>query len=99
MPSPRWPTPIDVSFSTTFRPDEKFAVAVAARDRRGDEAAHTPALGGKECHDVIADRGVHGRIAHDALFDRLARSLELRLDERHDCGARTQKFTDRRQHE
>ena len=54
------------------RGDEEFAVAVAARDRRGDDAADVPAERRDERRDVVADRGVNERIAHDALLDQCA---------------------------
>ena len=41
-PSPRWPSRSIRSRSTTRRPDEEFAIAVAAEDRRGHQAADAP---------------------------------------------------------
>src|SRR5579863_4478309 len=87
MPSPRWPSRAITSRSTTLRLDEKFAIAVAAHDRRGDDAAHAPAARGDELCDAGADRGMQIGVAHDALLDRAASRLELRLDQRDQSGA------------
>src|SRR5208283_84733 len=38
------------------------------------------------------------RVAHDALLDVAALRLELRLDQRHQGGARLEQMSDRRQH-
>src|SRR5580704_6139501 len=81
-PSPRWPIRSITRRSTTLGLDEKFAIAVAAGDRRRHDTADAPAEPGQEGFDVVADRGVDGRIAHDALLDVAAAGLELRLDQR-----------------
>ena len=54
--------------------DEKFAVAVAAEDRRGNDAADAPAERRQERADVVADRCMHRRVAHDAFLDVAAAS-------------------------
>ena len=70
------------SCSVTLRPDEEFAVAVAAEDRRGDRAVDAPAERSQEGGDVVAHRSVDGRVAHDAFLEIAALRLELRLDQR-----------------
>ena len=40
------------------------------------------------CGDVVADGGVHLRIAHDAFLERVAAGFELRLDQRDELRAR-----------
>src|ERR1700682_2760786 len=84
-PSPRWPIRSITRRSTTLSLDEKFAVAVAAGDRRRRDTADAPAEPNQKGADVAADRGVDGRIAHDAFLDVAAAGLELRLDERNQC--------------
>src|SRR6202035_6066256 len=81
-PSPRWPIRSITRRSTTLRLDKKFAIAVAAGDRRRRDTADVPAECGQERADVVADRGVDGRIAHDAFLDVAAAGLELRLEQR-----------------
>ena len=43
MPSPRWPRRAMVRRSVTRGAEQKFAIAVAARDGRGDDAENAPA--------------------------------------------------------
>ena len=71
-----------VSCSVTRGSEQEFGIAVAAGDRRGDDAEHAPAERGDESRDVGADRGVHGGVAHDAFLDLRRAGLELRLDQR-----------------
>src|SRR5690242_5379972 len=62
--------------------DEEFAVAVAARNGRGDYSGdHTPA-GHDKGRYVLADRSMNPRIAHDASLDAASAGLELWLDQR-----------------
>src|SRR5262245_12113673 len=68
--------------SAVPRRDQKFAIAVAAGNGGGDDAFDLPALRSDERSDVVADRGVHGGIAHDALLDETPPGFELRLDQR-----------------
>src|SRR5580700_3982942 len=81
-PSPRWPIRSITRRSTTLGLDEKFAVAVAAKDRRWRDTADAPAQRSQKSADVAADRGVDGGVAHDALLDIAAAGFELRLDQR-----------------
>ena len=76
-PSPRWPSRAIVSRSTTLGLDEKFAIAVAAEDRRRHDAADAPAVRGQKRGDIVADGGVDRRIAHDAFLDVAARRLRI----------------------
>src|SRR5262249_44479619 len=84
MPSPRAPRPLIASRSTKLCPDEKFKIAVAARNRR--TKAHDIAAaerGGKGC-DLSDDGLLDGRIAHDSFLDMGARCFELRLHQGED---------------
>src|SRR5580700_6479903 len=98
-PSPRWPIRLITRRSTTLRLDEKFAVAVAARDRRRRDTADAPAERNQKSADVVADRGVDGRIAHDAFLDVAAAGLELRLDQQNERCPRFEDFADGRHDE
>src|SRR5579864_5001180 len=82
MPSPRWPMRVMTSRSIMAGPDEEFAIAVAARDRRGDDAENVPAERRDACRDRIADFRMNLQVAHDPLADMLSPSFELRLDQR-----------------
>src|SRR5580700_3609904 len=84
-PSPRWPIRSMTRRSTTLGLDKKFAVAVAAKDRRRRDGTDAPAERSQEGADVVADGGVDGRIAHDAFLDVAAAGFELRLDQRNEC--------------
>src|SRR5215831_13401123 len=91
--------PTIASRSTTLGLDKEFAVAVAARNRRGDDAAHAPAFRGKERGDVVAHGAMYRRVAYDAFFDRGPRCFELRFDQRHDGRACAEERADRGQNE
>src|ERR1700686_5213055 len=93
-PSPRWPIRSITRRSTTLRLDKKFAVAVAAGDRRRRDTADAPAARGQERADIVADRGVARGVAHDAFLDVTPAGLELRLDQREECGPRVEDFAD-----
>src|SRR5580698_5392484 len=95
-PSPRWPMRSMTRRSTTLRLDEKFPVAVAASDRRRCDAVGAPAEPNQKSGDVVADRGVDGRIAHDAFLDVAAAGLELRLDQRNERCPSFEDFSDSR---
>src|SRR5437764_3302005 len=79
--------------------DEEFAVAVAARNGRGDHSGdHTPA-GRDKGRDVVADCGMNARITHDAALHTVSAGFELWLDQR-DEGRRCLHQSERsRQHE
>src|SRR5579862_7249073 len=94
-PSPRWPTRSITRRSTTLGLDKKFAVAVAAGDRRRHDTADAPAEPSQEGADVVADRGVDSGGAHDAFLDVAAAGLELRLDQRNERGLSFEDFADR----
>ena len=66
-----------VSRSTTLGLDEEFAVAVAAGDRRRNDAADAPAEIAKKAGDVVADRGMDRGVAHDAFLDRARAGLRI----------------------
>src|SRR5580692_1190973 len=95
-PSPRWPIRSITRRSTTFRLDKKFAVAVAAGERRRRDTADAPAERGQERADVVADRGVDRGVAHDAFLDVAAAGLELRLDQREQRCPRFEHLADSR---
>src|SRR6202023_1036119 len=96
-PSPRWPMRSITRRSTTLRLDEKFAVAVAAGDRRRRDTADAPAEHSQKGADVVADRGVDRGVAHDAFLDVTAAGLEWRLNQREECRPRFEDFADSRQ--
>src|SRR5580693_3906095 len=98
-PSPRWPIRSIMRRSTTLGLDKKFAVAVAAGDRRRRHTADAPAERGQKGANVVADRGVDGRIAHDAFLDVAAAGLELRLDQQNERCPRFEDFADGRHDE
>src|SRR5262245_53686566 len=79
--------------------DEKLAIAVAARNRRGHDACDAPAERPDEGGDVLADRGVNERIAHDALLCVASAGFELRLDQRQEMRRRPRECERRRQDE
>src|SRR6478609_1955671 len=87
-PSPRWPTWSMVRRSTMFQSNQKLTVAVAARDGRGEHTNYLETKPGRKTRDIIADRLMHGLVAHEAFLDGSARRLELRLDQRDDIGSR-----------
>src|SRR5580704_15366180 len=97
-PSPRWPSRSITSRSTTLGLDEEFSVAIAAENRRGHEAADTPAQQSQNHSYVITDRGVDRRVTHNALFADTAPGLELRFDQCDERGAHIEQFTDCRQY-
>src|SRR5262249_61796711 len=68
--------------------DEKLAIAVAARDGRGHDACDAPAERPDEGGDIVADRGVNERIAHDAFLRMTSAGFELRLDQRQEVRRR-----------
>src|ERR1043165_7311538 len=79
--------------------DEEFAVAVAARNGRGDHSDdHTPA-GRDKIRDVVAHRGMNARITHDAALHTVPAGFELWLDERDDGRRRPRQGERRRKHE
>src|SRR5437764_514722 len=87
-----------VNASTTPRPQEEFAVAIAAEDfgwKNFDVAASET---GREGGNLAAHRVVHGGIANDTLLDRAAWRLELRLDQREQMAGRRGKLERDRQH-
>src|SRR6185503_10625643 len=82
MPSPRWPTRAMARRSVTGGPEQKFGVAVAARNGRGDDVDNAPA---ERCYgrgNSVADVAMDCDVAHDAALQRRAPGLELRLDQR-----------------
>ena len=82
MPSPRWPRRAMVSCSVTRGTQQELGIAVAAFDRRGDDADNAPAERGDETRNVVANRRAHGDVSHDAFLERRAAGLELRFDQR-----------------
>src|SRR5215475_2677124 len=78
------------AISIACRADQELVIAVAACDRRRNDACDTPALAGHEGCDVVTDRRMSLRIANHALFQMLAATFELRLDQRNEPGGRTQ---------
>src|ERR1043166_531749 len=95
MPSPRWPSRSITRRSTTRGPEQELAVAVAARDRRRDDAGDAPAQPRDEARDVLAYGRVHLRVAHDPFLD-AASGFELRLDQRDHPRGRPQQGDRRR---
>src|SRR5688572_7619083 len=91
MPSPRWPIdPMTTISAIPACPEQKFLVAVAAGDRRGEEAGNTPAMSaGDPSGDALGRLLRHHQIADDAaLADERAADLELRLDQENAPGVR-----------
>src|SRR5687767_10757638 len=72
------------------RPKQKFLVAVAAGDRRGEETGDTPALlAGDPSGDALGRLLRHGQVADDAaLADERPANLELRLHQETGYGHR-----------
>ena len=70
------------------RAKQKFLGAVAARNRRGNEAETAPAELFRACANGLADFGMNGRVLHGAFDDILASRFKLRLDQRDEPGAR-----------
>src|SRR5262249_41937167 len=63
-------------------PEQKLAIAVAARNRRWNNAGDRPSQRGNKAGDVLAHSRVHLRVAHDALLEVALAGFELRLDQR-----------------
>src|SRR6185295_9701930 len=99
MPSPRWPTRVIASRSTTVSSEQELGVALAARKRRGYDAGDFPAERCDEGRDIVADRRVDLRVAHDAFLGLAAAGLELRFDQGHECCRGPRECQRRRQHE
>src|SRR5687767_5922711 len=102
MPSPRWPIDSMVTISAIpARPKQKFLVAVAAGDRRGEEAGDTPAMSARQPGGDAFGRLLRGgQVADDAaLADKRAADLELRLDQENAPGVRLGQGEGRRQSE
>ncbi len=77
--------------------NEKLAIAVAALDRRRNDAAYTPAQSFDFAFDARANLCVNFLVAHHALLHRGAPGFELRLDQRDKIGARRGERKDLRQ--
>src|ERR1700737_162459 len=99
MPSPMAPTRAIASCSLMARADEELAVAVAAGNRRGNDAGHLPAERVDARRDVVAHRPMNIRIARDAFFQLAASGLELRLDQGQQASWKLRKRNGRRQDE
>src|SRR5262249_40335314 len=84
MPAARWPSREMVSCSVTHSSKQEFDISITTGDRRFDCFHDTPAKRGDKLLDIAADRGVHGAVAHDALFQCGAARLVLRLDQRNE---------------
>src|SRR5262249_36083581 len=97
MPSPRFPSRPIARRSITPGPEQELAVAVATRNRRGNDAGDGPAERGHEGGDVLAYSRMDLRIAHNALLAMTATGFELRLDKRDHPGGRLQQRDRRRQ--
>src|SRR5215213_2541538 len=81
VPSAFAPRRLIVTCSATTGSQQKLAIAVPALDGRGDKPHDLETERGDEgCH-VLADRAMHGSVAHDALLHMIAPRLELRLHE------------------
>ena len=76
--------------SGAMRADEEFAIAVAARNRRGNDAADAPAARRDEGRDIVAHGNMNERVSHDALLDMSPAGFELRLDQRQQVRRRLQ---------
>ena len=70
------------------RAKQKFLGAVAARNRRGNNAETAPTELFRTCADGFADFGMNGRVFHGAFDDFLAPRFKLRLDQRDEPGVR-----------
>src|SRR5687768_1265106 len=81
------------------RPKQKLPVAVAAGDRRGEQAGDTPALlAGDPSGDAFGGLLRNRQVADDpALADERPADLELRLDQKNAPGIRLGQSEGRRQ--
>src|SRR5688500_16894964 len=79
--------------------EQKFPVAVAAGDRRGEEPGDTPAMSAHEpSGDALGSLLRHDQVADDAaLADERPADLELRLDKENAPGVRLGQSEGRRQ--
>src|SRR5689334_12672665 len=68
----------------TARSGQELDIALAAAKRRNDAADDRPSESADDADDTRARLLPHRRIAHDAFPDLRRRSLELRLDQRHE---------------
>jgi hypothetical protein len=65
--------------STAPSAEQEFPIPVAALDRRRDDTGDAPADRDSEIFNVLANRGVHSRIANDPLGHAFRSGFELRL--------------------
>ena len=82
--------------SHATRRDEELAVAVAAENGGGGDADDLPVVCGNEGGNVVANRGVDERVAHDAFLGPTAAGFELRLDQRQQLRWLSHEVKDRR---
>src|SRR5262249_11840637 len=68
-------------------------------DGRRDDLCDAPAMRAHEGGDLVADRRVHERIAHDAFFPLTPAYFELRLDQRQELRRRWRKCEHRLHYE
>ena len=73
-----WPSRAITSRSVTARPEQKFLVAVAARNGRGDDAEHDAPQRGDRRGDGRTHLRLHQRIADDAFLELAASGFEAR---------------------
>src|SRR5690349_10311238 len=78
--------------SAKARSDQELAVAVAAKNRRGDRAEHHQACFTQEARDIVTNGAMHRLIAHESFLDVRAAGFELRLDQRDNAAAGPQKL-------